>query len=62
MDKEYSIGESSTTLLTKADLIKLIENNFEDDGYSNVAVLTTIKAGDYHSPTVLQSLTLSKII
>lgn len=62
MDKEYSIGESSTTLLTRADLLKLIENNFEDDGYSNIAVLTTIKAGDYHNPTVSQSLTLSKII
>ena len=61
-NKDFTIGESSNRLLTKEDLISLIEKNFADDKFGNIAVLTTAKSGDYKNRTIMQSLTISKIL
>lgn len=59
---ERGIGHSSQKSLTKADLINLIDKNFPDGAHASIAVLTTISYGDYNNPSIMQSITLGKVL
>lgn len=62
MKKEVHMGESSTRSVTKKELIKLIEDNFDDDS-SNIATITTVKDTiDYKNQHMFQSITFAKLL
>lgn len=60
---EFSIGESSTRLLSKKELIDMINNTFPDD-FGSVAVLTECKTTDWDTKetVIIQSVTFGKLL
>lgn len=60
---EFSIGESSTRLLSKKELIDMINNTFPDD-FGSVAVLTECKTTDWDTKetVTIQSVTFGKLL
>lgn len=62
MKKEVHMGESSTRLVDKKELIKLINDNF-DDNSSSIATVTTVKdTTDYKNSITFQTITFAKVL
>lgn len=59
---ERGIGHSSQKSLTKAELMSLIDKNFPEGQHASIAVLTTVSYGDYNNPSIMQSITLGKVL
>lgn len=59
---ERGIGSSQQKSVTKAQLIALIDRNFPDSPHATVAVITTTSYGDYDNPTIMQGITLGKVL
>lgn len=58
------INSTSTRMVTKKQLIDIIEKNFEDTEIMRdyVAIITTASVGDVDSPKFIQSVTFEKVL
>lgn len=62
MKKEVHMGESATRMINKEDLIKLINDNFDDNSSHIATVTTVLDTADYKNRTAYQSITFAKIL
>ena len=59
MKDSVSIRSSSNRLLTKKELLKLIDKNFEDDNFKQIAVITTLNSDINDKRITQQTITLA---
>ena len=61
-EKVMGIGQVTYKQYTRDKLVQLILDNFPDKDIGTVAIITTTKFGRYDEPSIMQSITLGKVL